>query len=194
MTKKHKNSKVSIEEKTRRKRLLGVGIIAFVLLIFSSALIYAVNADIVDYFNQSRTADGYGGSALERNSGDFTTNGCGSGTMLDTITGLCWQQDLGGSTMNWTDAQLNCTDSSTAGHSDWRLPTRNELFTLIDQIGSSGATCTTLGGFGFTNCANSYYWSETEYSASSAWDVGFSLGDGTLSKTNPNYATCVRRN
>lgn len=186
-TQKYNNT---IKHKTSKKRFSNIKIMAFTLLVFFFIIIYYVNVDILDYFNLSRSAD-------------FITNGCGNGTLLDAISGLCWQQDLGtGGQKTWSNASSYCSALSLGGHSDWRLPIRNELFTLdnftlIDQILSPGATCTTLVSFGFTNCHNTFYWSATTYDPNSSYAgyVLFDYGDDpTYSKSHKHYVACVRRN
>lgn len=49
------------------------------------------------YYNvNSAKVDGYSGFALERDSQEFIVDGCGFETILDTLTGLCWQRHLFG--------------------------------------------------------------------------------------------------
>lgn len=54
------------------------------------------------------------------------------GTMTDTKTGLMWQKPEA-VTMNWKSAIAYCQSLVLAGHSDWRLPERNELETLLNS-------------------------------------------------------------
>ena len=65
----------------------------------------------------------------------------GDGTVMDTITGLMWISDpdavrfavcperIDGFTFG--EAKDFCKQLDFAGHSDWRLPTRDELFSLL---------------------------------------------------------------
>lgn len=67
----------------------------------------------------------------------------GNGTITDTKTNLIWMrcslgQQWTGSTcagvameMNWNDALKTAISFSYAGHSDWRVPTVDELDTLV---------------------------------------------------------------
>jgi serine/threonine-protein kinase len=58
----------------------------------------------------------------------------GDGTVTDGETNLVWQKDQAPERMTWPEAQqyvdqLNA--KSFAGHNDWRLPTNEELLTLM---------------------------------------------------------------
>ncbi|MHB8808874.1 MAG: Lcl C-terminal domain-containing protein, partial [Desulfobulbaceae bacterium] len=61
-----------------------------------------------------------------------------------------------------------------AGHTDWRIPTINELKTLIDRSRNSPASNATY----FSDTAYPYYWSSTTNAASPAyaWYTGFTDG------------------
>ena len=56
----------------------------------------------------------------------------GDGTVIDNVTGLVWQQVDGGE-MTWSDAKSYAAKLSLAGHSDWRLPTSHELFSILNH-------------------------------------------------------------
>ena len=58
----------------------------------------------------------------------------GDGTVIDGETNLVWQKDPAPERITWPEAQqyvgqLNA--ESFAGHNDWRLPTNEELLTLM---------------------------------------------------------------
>lgn len=126
---------------------------------------------------------------------DFTDNG--DGTVTDEVTGLVWEKlsDDGSihdkdATYTWADAfavkvaALNA--DAFAGHSDWRVPNRNELETLVDAGTISPATfrefdtactpgCTVLT----CSCTiPSFYWSSTtgKTPTTFAWYVFFDGG------------------
>jgi len=53
------------------------------------------------------------------------------GTVTDTETGLMWQQQrITG--MNWKEALAHCESLALAGYDDWRLPSIEELQSIID--------------------------------------------------------------
>jgi len=58
----------------------------------------------------------------------YTSNG--DGTVTDNVSGLMWQQDPGGK-MTYAAAVAGAATFNLAGHTDWRLPTVKELYSLI---------------------------------------------------------------
>ena len=58
------------------------------------------------------------------------------GTVTDLITGLMWQKQLG-TKLTWRDAGHGAGTLTLGGHSDWRLPTIKELYSLMDFSGNS---------------------------------------------------------
>ena len=59
----------------------------------------------------------------------FTDNG--DGTITDTTTGLMWQQSYSGG-FSWPKALEYCENLELAGYFDWRLPSKNELHSIIE--------------------------------------------------------------
>ncbi len=57
----------------------------------------------------------------------------GNGTVTDNNTGLMWQKDSAGP-INWHKAMSYAASLSLGGHSDWRLPERNELSMLYHSV------------------------------------------------------------
>jgi len=106
---------------------------------------------------------------------------------IDTKTGLMWQAESQDK-MTWHDAMEYAEDLSEGGYDDWRLPTIEELTTLIDYTQTLPAT-------NIPNIRSSTYWSSTTYasSTSSAWYVYFRSGSvGYGSKSYSYYVRCVR--
>ncbi|SDW24105.1 Protein of unknown function [Lutibacter oricola] len=52
------------------------------------------------------------------------------GTITDNVTGLMWEQDMG-SKITFTEAFTKASNSSLGNHTDWRVPTLKELYSLI---------------------------------------------------------------
>ena len=116
------------------------------------------------------------------------------GIVIDTRTGLVWQDDAAAATTTatWANAITTCENLVLGGYSDWRLPNINELKSIRDMSRSSPAIDTA-----FVNTATDYYWSSTSYAAATtnAWVVGFD--DGGVygyDKGNSTYVRCVRGN
>jgi hypothetical protein len=152
------------------------------------------------------------------NSMNYTDNG--NGMVTDNNTGLMWQKCSMGqnndtacsgdaSTYNWYQAtgtyhathnsssqnicgSLNA--SSFGGHSDWRVPSKKELITIVDySVPYSGPTIMTEY---FPNTNHNYYWSSTTYvfDTSLAWKVPFYDGSVELDAKYMSdfYVRCVR--
>jgi len=148
--------------------------------------------------------DGYDGYCIPcvgtGQDGEFTINPMsftdnGNGTVTDNVTGLMWQQSDDDTERNWDEAGSYCQSLALAGHSDWRLPSRRELmsivnyktyFPAIDSVKFPGTNASVYSG---------YYWSSTSFAplSSSAWHVGFYHGNVNLyDKTHSRYVRCVR--
>lgn len=56
-------------------------------------------------------------------------------TVTDQVTGLTWQAEMGGK-MTLAQAQAKASASRQGGHSDWRVPSLKELYSLINFAGT----------------------------------------------------------
>ncbi|MCX5904108.1 MAG: DUF1566 domain-containing protein [Proteobacteria bacterium] len=118
----------------------------------------------------------------------------GDGTISDTSTGLMWQKATApGGTYTWEHALTYCENLTlpAGGYSDWRLPNRNELQSIVDYSRSGPAINTTY----FPGTEWSYYWSSTTdaYTGYSAWYVQFDYGYvDYYSKSYNYYVRAVR--
>ncbi len=61
----------------------------------------------------------------------------GDGTVSDLVTGLMWQQTPA-SGLTFDAAVAGASSATTGGYTDWRLPTLEELYSLIDFDGVTG--------------------------------------------------------
>ena len=119
----------------------------------------------------------------------YTDNG--NGTVTDNVTGLMWQQEDDETTRIWDDAVSYCNNLTLAGYTDWWLPSKKELMSIVDyEIFSPSIDITYFPG---TNASN--YWSSTSSAGNSsyAWYVYFYDGyvDSRV-KSYSYYARCVR--
>ncbi len=114
----------------------------------------------------------------------YTDNG--DGTITDNVTGLIWQKQDDATGRTWADAGAYCDASTLGGYSDWRLPSRIELISIVDKGGYNPAINATY----FPSTASSGYWSSTTYGTFSAIYVGG--GPFYSSKTDSYYVRCVR--
>lgn len=113
--------------------------------------------------------------------------------VLDKETGLVWEKSPNTTARTWTSAISYAYGKEVGGRKGWRLPTVEELASLVDTSVSGDPKLPS--GHPFTNVQSGYYWSSTTNvsSTSSAWDVHF--GDGDVfygGKGGNNYVWCVR--
>ena len=120
----------------------------------------------------------------------------GDNTITDTKTGLVWikdHDDIGGKfakRMTWNEAVEACKKLNYAGHKDWRLPTREELLTLVDLTRYNPAIDPA-----FKVHTDDYYWTSDvcAWDAGYAWYVDFSGGRvGGWYKGDSVYVRAVR--
>ncbi len=110
---------------------------------------------------------------------------------FDTQTGLTWQRDAPTTRVTWAEAGAACQSLTLGGLSGWRLPTVQELKTLVDVRAQPLA----LDPLIFPNTLPADYWSSTiGFNTATAWRV-----DARTSIQYPNfqngmtaYARCVR--
>lgn len=126
----------------------------------------------------------------------------GDGTVTHTPTGLMWKRCVEGqiwsgagctgtaSKQDW--AAANALASNFSGRSDWRLPTAEELLSLVDFTRSDP---TAIHSTIFPTTGVDSYWTASTYIgyASYAWFVSFVYGEiGVSSKDNTKQARLVR--
>jgi Protein of unknown function (DUF1566) len=125
----------------------------------------------------------------------YTDNG--DGTITDNVTELMWQKAVPKGTYTWTQAVAYCPTLTLGGHSDWRLPSRIELVSIVD-IGLSNPS---INRTYFPATPASYFWSSSlssnptlPSSPSSAWVVHFGSGgtNSTIAVPLTNDVRCVR--
>jgi hypothetical protein len=127
---------------------------------------------------------------------DGGTDGCdssrfkcvmGGKAVLDNQTGLVWVRDAQfvGKKVSWEDAVKSVESVNLGDKKGWRLPTRDELITLLDTSESEPAL---PEGHPFLNIKDLatasgrpggyHYWSSTDYKddSNSAWIVQFYVG------------------
>ena len=120
-------------------------------------------------------------------SSDFTTSSDGR-IVIDNKTGLMWQKEYA-TNKNWQQALKYCEDLTYAGYSDWRLPNKNELASLVNYE-KSGSPYSY-----FPDMPSNYFWSSSTYVANTyyAWLVFFNNGFvNYYYKTYGNNVRCVR--
>jgi len=132
---------------------------------------------------------------------DGDVNGCGSSrfdcvlngnAVLDKETGFVWEKSPSTTTSVWTGAISDCYTREVENRKGWRLPTVDELTSLVDNSQSSPALPV---GHPFLNVKSSWYWSANTSvpSTTFAWFVDFRVGFVSFNvKTNDSLVWCVR--
>lgn len=128
-------------------------------------------------------------------------------TLTDRLTGLVWSMDgdipgpvscTPGQTRTWQDAlnYIQClNDNNYLGQSDWRLPNRNELLSLVNRGQDDSSAW--LNSQGFRDVKPVYYWSSSTYSSVTwnAWSVNMHDGAATsMAKKHKIAILPVRKN
>lgn len=112
--------------------------------------------------------------------------------VLDKETGLVWERSPDASLSSWVAASDHCYPRQVGGRFGWRLPTVEELSSLLDW--TQWAPCLPAG-HPFLNVSTSYFWtSSTQQSqADSVWGVClYAGGVNGISKTGGFCCWCVR--
>jgi hypothetical protein len=115
--------------------------------------------------------------------------------VLDQETGLVWERSPATSSTDWGDAHVVCNFKTLGNRMGWRLPTIQELASLIDpSVPEPGPKLPP--GHPFKNIDASrttFYWSATSHPNSTAWFVSFHIGlVEVLPQASDNRVWCVR--
>jgi len=105
------------------------------------------------------------------------------GTVYDKTTDLTWHRCSVG--QRWSEGvgcvsvvqEVDWNEAMSPHSGGWRLPTKDELQTLVAPTCQNPAI--NEEAFPDMDLNNIFYWSSTEFDASSAWYVYFALGDST---------------
>ena len=100
--------------------------------------------------------------------------------VLDKKTGLVWEKSPQTTSARWSVARRTCAEKSVGGQKDWRLPSLEELASLVDY--SVGPPSLALPpGHPFLSVQSAVYWSSTRPGddPKGSWGVHFGLGGGS---------------
>lgn len=102
----------------------------------------------------------------------------GDGTVSDLSSGLMWQQIIPGFEMDWLTAQNYCDKLILGGYEDWRLPSQDELRTLIHPTAANPVIDTAF----FPDTPLEPFWTDTSfpYNSKGAWAVDSKKGRATV--------------
>ena len=105
--------------------------------------------------------------------------------VVDSNTGLMWQQTVPNETVEWITAESYCNNLVYGNYDGWRLPTTHELLSIVDFDKYFPATDTTY----FPDTSDSFWTSDPN--GSYHLGVSFNLGL-TDTLLNSKYVRCVK--
>jgi hypothetical protein len=103
-------------------------------------------------------------------------NDNGDGTITDWSTGLMWQKSGSGNSLTHENAKAYIRELNAkkiAGYEDWRLPTVDELRSLLMPKKTNGD----LYIVPLFDKTQRYCWTSDQRTSGGAWDVYFNFGD-----------------
>jgi len=124
---------------------------------------------------------------------DYTRESVTDAAIVDNVNGLMWQDNGDDYSDTWDNAVTICSDLTIGSYSDWRLPSIEELESIVDYDGFSPAL-----NSAFVNVSQSYYWSSTaegDGTYGNYWGMYFRDGvSQTYIGTDLLHVLCVRGN
>lgn len=116
---------------------------------------------------------------------------------LDRATGLAWQREDDGVLRDWQDAAVYCADLEMGGYADWRLPSLDELTSIVDRNNKQqpGLNTAAIDGAVFPNTRSTFYWTATAAPGDPAFVRSVYFYDGWVdnyAKFDIAYVRCVR--
>ncbi len=118
---------------------------------------------------------------------DFTTT---TQTVLDNTTDLTWQREVDPGLYTWDDAINYCAQLVLDGQSDWRLPSRVELVSILDFTLFDPMIDVSV----FPGTPNTYFWSSSPTAGMPgyAWRVDLRGDISPADVTIARRVRCVR--
>jgi hypothetical protein len=182
--------------------------------------LFTYNGSIYGYWPDTQTkysaeyywwvsfADGYVGYTYDSNTmyvrcvsgGPFWTldtsgrlEAYGEEIIKDTFNFKMWQRSDGGPPRTWDEANQYCSELTTGGYADWRLPSITESETIINYTRIPAINAL----FNHSNSSGGNYWSATQYvnNPTHVWVANFTYGVVGEAPSNDGgglYFRCVR--
>ncbi len=112
--------------------------------------------------------------------------------IVDKDLGIYWQDDFaaGETSEDWADSVDYCKKLKLGNLVGWRLPTFQELFSIVDYTKYKPAI-----NSAFESVTNDRYWTQTPFATtdSRAWNINFGTGETYYSyKTTNQSVRCVK--
>ncbi|MCH8921409.1 MAG: DUF1566 domain-containing protein, partial [Chloroflexi bacterium] len=132
------------------------------------------------------------GDLLGCNSSRFKCEMKNGEAVLDLETGLVWERSPDTIIVPRSNAQSNCSSKEVGNRLGWRLPTVQELATLVDTTQLNPAL---PSGHPFINVQNARYWSASTHAVESTFAMAvrfMNAGTVTAAKNQLLNWWCVR--
>ena len=170
----------------KRRLFIALGLIVTGLIVFSGISAMAFTGYGYYYATPSWN------QTLSSNWRFVVLTNMNSQAVLDKETGLVWEKSPSTDEMEWASALIYCYGLNLGGRGGFRLPTVEELRSLVDPNKSNPPL---PAGHPFDNVQVNIYWSSTIYAndTTSAFTVFMSNGMASAGpKSFPHYVWCVR--
>jgi len=167
--------------KKQKKSILVLAMILFAIMFFLSVNVFGAERYTPPPPDKSKTLPANDGGPDGCNSSRFKCV-MGGEAVLDKQTGLTWARNLtiADGPKPWQEAVKFCQDLEIGNRKGWRLPTKEELITILDTSQSNPAL---PDGYPFENyrdlhTADSAYWTGTtdEGNSNNAYNIFLSAG------------------
>jgi hypothetical protein len=111
-------------------------------------------------------------------------------TVVDEVSGLEWQREVSRAIHSPASARAFCAELHLAGEGRWRLPTREELVSLVDYGRHSPA----IDLAAFPDTPSELFLSSSRLAAAdhAVWGVFFKFGLVSHIGVSEGYVRCVR--
>jgi hypothetical protein len=113
--------------------------------------------------------------------------------VMDKETGLVWEQSPYTLIRTWTSSASHCYNREVGNRKGWRLPTIEELTSLVDNDNSNPALPT---GHPFSIVQPAKYWSSSTVPSDTPYAYNVTTWDGEVAIENKtyfgHYVWCVR--
>ena len=110
----------------------------------------------------------------------------------DNTTGLVWELSPRLEVYDWDWAHRQCSASTAGGRTGWRVPTVEELSSLVDPASTD---LKLPAGHPFTHIESAIYWSSTKHKDHAGYAMFVNLSSGrsaALEKYMASFVWCVR--
>jgi hypothetical protein len=184
-----KNKPTRKEEEQMKHKLLALGVIVLVMVAWATGPVEAQTTANGPYY-----ATPSWDQTLPSSTRFIVLSNFGSAAVLDRETGLVWERSPSTSKFDWHNAQYHCNALTLGNRKGFRLPTFQELASLV-YVDTPQPSPALPSGHPFQYVQSAYYWSATTYALSTdrAWGENFGSSDVYADfKTILSFVWCVR--